>query len=335
MGLTPRPVSASVIELLAGARDRRPFTPADARSPSTFERLELAGERCVVKYVHVDHDFMMRGAGDIGCLPLRLWACGLLDVAPDVIDHAVLGVAPWGRHGWGAAILMRDVAADLVPVGDGPVPEELHVACIEHLAAMSAGMWGWRDDIGLLAQPRRWTYFAPDTLDSERGLAFPEPVPRIALDGWERFAARSPADVRSVVGELHADVTPLAAAIATTPSTFIHGDWKFGNLGRAADGRTVLIDWTYGGEGPVAHELAWYLALNRSRLPPGHTKASTIDALGAALERHGVATAGWWERQVGLCLLGAVVQFGWEKAYGEQDELDWWVDQARAGAAFL
>ena len=59
------------------------------------------------------------------------------------------------------------------------------------------------------------------------------------------------------------------------------------------------------------------------------------DPFRAALEGHGVATADWWERQLGLCLLGAVVQFGWEKAYGEDDELGWWLDAARAGARWL
>ncbi|MDQ1425876.1 MAG: hypothetical protein QOD72_3374, partial [Acidimicrobiaceae bacterium] len=88
-------------------------------------------------------------------------------------------------------------------------------------------------------------------------------------------------------------------------------------------------------EGPIAHELGWYLALNRSRLPKGHTKDSSIADFRAALERHGVATDSWWERQLGLCLLGTVVQFGWEKALGDDDELEWWIDRARAGTQWL
>ncbi|MET0146775.1 MAG: phosphotransferase [Ilumatobacteraceae bacterium] len=335
MALTRRPVAADVDELLAGAGSRQPFRPADARSSATFERVELDGERCIVKYVHVDHDFALRSAGDIGCLPLRLWACGAMDVAPTVIDHAVLGAAPWGRNGWGAAIVMRDVGAELVPLGDEPVGEATHVAAIEHLAAMSARMWGWHDDVGLLPYGQRWCTFAPVSVATERDLGYPEPVPRLAMEGWARFAGRVPAALRETVGALHADVGPLAEALGATPSTFIHGDWKFGNLGRAGDGRTVLIDWAYGGEGPVAHELAWYLALNRARLPQGHTKESTIDDLRIALGRHGVDTAPWWDRQLALGLLGAVVQFGWEKAFGDEAELDWWVERAIDGAAML
>jgi thiamine kinase-like enzyme len=125
----------------------------------------------------------------------------------------------------------------------------------------------------------------------------------------------------------------LIDGLHTTPSTFIHGDWKLGNLGIARDGRTVLIDWSYPGEGPVCHELGWYLALNRARLP--ESKEATIGAFRVALERHAVPTAGWWDRQLALCLLGTLVQFGWEKALGDADELGWWCDRAREGAALL
>jgi aminoglycoside phosphotransferase (APT) family kinase protein len=45
--------------------------------------------------------------------------------------------------------------------------------------------------------------------------------------------------------------TPTSAS-ATTPTTFLHGDWKLGNLG-VAPGRTVLLDWTYPGIGPIAY----------------------------------------------------------------------------------
>jgi hypothetical protein len=51
----------------------------------------------------------------------------------------------------------------------------------------------------------------------------------------------------------------------------------------------------------------------------------SIDAYRAALERHGIDTGPWFARQLGLCLIGALVQFGWEKALsGYDDELAWW-----------
>ena len=97
----------------------------------------------------------------------------------------------------------------------------------------------------------------------------------------------------------------------------------------------MLLDWAWVGEGYACHELTWYLALNRARLPLGHSKESTIDDFRAALERHGITTAGWFDRQLGLCLLGALVQFGWEKALGDDTELGWWCERARAGVDLL
>jgi hypothetical protein len=339
VSLTPRPVAASVDELFEGASARRPFRTDDARATVAFEQVEVDGQRCVVKYVHPDDDFTLRVTGDIGCRPLRVWASGLMDLAPDVIDHATLGVAPWGRNGWGAAVLMRDVGDALVPPGDEPVDEARHLAYLDHLAAFAACSWGWVDDLDLLPHRLRWGLFGIDQLAGEADLGYPEAVPRIAAHGWSRFRDLAPRDIAAVVDQLRRDPLPLSRALKATPSCFLHGDWKFGNLGTGADGRTILIDWALSGEGPVGHELAWYLALNRARLPVGHTKESSIDAFRGALEGHGVTTDGWWDAQLELCLLGALVEFGWEKALGDDEdaraELGWWVEAARPGGRRL
>jgi hypothetical protein len=331
----PRPLAASVDELLAGARRLGAHRPEDARSGANFERVEVDGEQCLVKYVHPENDFTMRVSGDVGCRPRRIWQSGLMDAAPDIIDHATIGAAPWGHNGWGVALLMRDVAAELVPPGDAQLPEEHHLRFVEHCAAFGARLWNWRDELELLPHRTRWQWFGVAELDGERELGFPEPVPRIATDGWLKFAERAPRGLRGVVHELRNDATPLSDAIRSTPQTFLHGDWKLGNLGAGSDGRTILLDWGYPGEGPICNELTWYLALNRARIPEGHTKESTIDAFEAALRRNGIDTAPWFDRQVRLCLLGAVVQFGWEKAFGDDDEFGWWCAAAEDGMTLL
>jgi aminoglycoside phosphotransferase (APT) family kinase protein len=118
------------------------------------------------------------------------------------------------------------------------------------------------------------------------------------------------------------------------PQTFVHGNWKLDNLGTDADGRTVLLDWELPGRGAALSDLAWYLAINCRRLP--QTKEEAIDTYRGALERHGVDTAPWWDTQLALCLLGALVQFGWEKAFGGyDDELAWWEARAIEGARLL
>ncbi len=327
-------LAGSVAELLASAERREPFANPDGRSASLFERVWIDGRPHIVKYVHLDDDFTMRVSGDIGCRTVRAWAAGLLDAAPSIVDHAIVGAAAGhGRNGWGAALLMRDVSADLVASDDRPFPLEQHERFVDHLAGWCAATWGFRDEgsdgPGLLPYAARWAWFGHAALEGERFLGWPERVPIIAVEGWGRFAARAPREVADAVEELRHDVTPLASALRTTPSCLLHGDTKASNMGTAPDGRTVLIDWAYVGEGPAGHELGWYLALNRAKLPT--PKEAVIDSFREALVRHGVDTDGWWERQLGLALLGTVVQFGWEKALGDGDELGWWCDAAREG----
>ena len=254
----------------------------------------IDGERFVLKHLHVDDDWTMRGFGDLCCRPVRLWTTGLLDALPATVDHAVVGAATGlGRNGWGAALLMHDVGAHLVPEGDDPIALDQHRQMLDHLAELSSAFWGWEDDLDLLPLENRYSVLNGSWLAAEARQTPPAFVPTLAADGWERFAERAPGAVAAVIADLRRDVDPLVRAVRTTPSTFLHGDWKMGNLGTRPDGRSVLLDWTYPGAGPPLHELAWYLALNRSRLP--ESKEAAIDALRSSFERRGIDTARWWE----------------------------------------
>ena len=146
----PRAVADTVDEMLAGAERLGSFRPADARSPAAFERVRIEGEPCVVKYVHVDDDFALRAGGDIGCIPLRVWEAGIMDAAPGNVDHATIAAARWGRNGWGAALLMRDVTDDLIGPGDEPVSEAAHLGFLDDLAAFSARTWRIEDRWAML-----------------------------------------------------------------------------------------------------------------------------------------------------------------------------------------
>jgi hypothetical protein len=333
--LTRRAAAASVDELVAGAEHREPFHMADGKSGSSFERVEIDGERYVLKVMHVDDDWIARSLGDLTCRQVTVWTAGLLDALPASIDHAVVGAARgFGRNGWGAALLMRDVGEHLVPEGDDVVPAEQHAAFLDHMAELSARFWGWRDTVGLTPPTIRWSFFGPGMLECEQERGWPHHVPVLAERGWRAFAERAPADVAAAVAAVRHEPALLADAVAATPSTFVHGDWKMGNLGSRPDGRTVLIDCAYPGEGPACHELGWYLATNRQRLP--ETKEDAVARFRRALAAHGVdVDAGWWDAQLDLCLLGTVVQLGWEKALGDDDELGWWTDRAREGARRL
>ena len=332
--LVPRPVLSSVDELLAGATDRTAFLTSDSKSGSAFERVVIDGQPLIVKHIHIDDDWTMRFNGDVGCNPVQVWQAGLMDVLPDRIDHGVVAVAAgFGRNRWGGAILMRDLSDAMVPPGDDVLPLEHHATLIGDLAALSARMWGWRDTVGLTPVEQRWTWFNYASLAVEEARGWPDPVPLIASNGWQTFAERAPRRVFEVIDELRRSPDSLVAAMRATPLTFVHGDWKLGNLGVTVDGRTALIDWTYPGEGPCCYEFAWYLAVNRARLP--ETKEEATARFQASLERNGIDTAGWFDRQLALSLLAGLVVFGWEKALGDDDELGWWCDRALEGAQLL
>jgi hypothetical protein len=202
------------------------------------------------------------------------------------------------------------------------------------MAALHAAFWGWHDDIGLTPLVSRYQAFSPTIAETEAVLGSDAAVPRLMAIGWSRFPEVAPT-AAEVVMPLLDDATSLIAALDAVPHTFVHGDWKAGNLGEHADGRTIVLDWgEFPGEASPLADLSWYLALNAARLP--ESKHDTIDTYRNALEAHGVATGGWWDDALALEMLATMVQFGWEKALGGQGpELDWWEDRALQGASLL
>jgi hypothetical protein len=331
--VTGRPVAASVGELLAAATRRAPLA-GDGKSGAAMERVEIDGRRYVLKHLHLADDWIMRATGDVGCRPVALWQAGWLDRLPHGIDHTIVAAAWDDRRGVrGGAILMDDVGEWLLPEGDDEIPLGLHARFLDHMAQLHAEFWDCRDTIGLLDVPTRYASFGPGLADAETARGGDHPLPtRLVPEGWARFAARAPRSA-AVVSSLHRDPAPLVDALATTPRSLVHGDWKAGNLGSRPDGRTVLLDWALPGVAPPCSDVAWYVCLNRARLP--QSKEDTLATYREALERHGVDTGPWWERQLALCLLGALVQFGWEKALGDGPEhaaeLDWWDRRAVDG----
>jgi hypothetical protein len=304
--------------------------PPDARSGSAFERAMIGGEPFFVKSVGYRSDWIMRVAGDRDLRTLKVWQAGVMAYAPREIDHAVVGMAVDGEGDEAVlTILMRDVGDRLFGEGDSAIALADHLGLLDGLAALSARYWGWTDPVGLMTLEQRLRFFAPDNLAGEAAVDDPPLVVRVAVQGWPRLAERVP-DVARFVGAIHADPRPLADAMRATPVTFVHGDWRMGNLGRHEDGRTILLDWALPGSGPLCWDLGWYLALNRARLPI--TKEDTIEAMRQTLERRGIATAGWFDRQLELCLLAMLACFGWEKAMGDDTELQWWAEHARRAA---
>jgi hypothetical protein len=323
-------VATSIAEMLAGATDRRPLD-GPGKSGALLERVTIDGAPYVVKHLDHDADWTLRVANIPGSATVELWRRGVLAELPDSFNQPIVAVAHDVRHPTVSALLMHDVGSWLVPATDELVPTEQHERFLDHMAELHATFWGQRIDVVTPAD--RYLELSPRMAAAEAELGSDHLVPRLVAQGWPLLEEVAPALARVVVPLVH-DPALFVHALDTTPATFVHGNWKLDNLGTDDRGRTVLLDWELPGTGAAASDLAWYLAINCRRLPT--TKEHTIESYRAALERHGIATEPWWDRQLGLCLVGAMVQFGWEKALGGyDDELAWWEEQVVRAAPLL
>lgn len=302
--------------------------PNDGKSGALLERVEIDGQRYVLKHIDLRQDWIMRQSGDLRGYPITVWTSGVLDLVPDVIDHAYVGAA---RDEHAGAVLMRDVSDFLVAQTDAPVTLDQHTRFLSHLAAFHASTWGWSDTLGLTPLGTRMCWFGPAALACEMARDDPADVPRIATSGWEQLRDVAPR-VATVLAPLRIEPWALVDALRAGPQTFIHGDWKLANLGSMPDGRTILLDWALPGAGPPLLELAHYLALNSARLPVGHTKDDAIATYRDALGREGVETSSWFDAQLDVALVAMMVLLGWEKALGAPSELAWWEERVLSSA---
>ena len=176
--LTPHPVASSVEELIDGATGRRPFRTSDAKSGSSFERVEIDGERYVLKVMHVDDDWLARSIGDVTCRPVRVWAAGLLDAFPprsttrwSAPPPAWAGMAGERRCSCGTS------ATGSCPPATGRCPLDQHANFLDHLAELSARFWGWTDTVGLTPPTLRGRSSATPCSTSNAGAAGPTRFP--------------------------------------------------------------------------------------------------------------------------------------------------------------
>lgn len=124
----------------------------------------------------------------------------------------------------------------------------------------------------------------------------------------------------------------LARELEDRAPTLVHGALSRSNLGLTSR-RVVILDWGLATRAPAAVDFAAYLIQMSS-----HVDAPKDVMLNDFRALHGVRHD---ERALRLALLGAVVQFGWAKAYDAVEstdryrharvagELDWWVGEAR------
>ena len=331
--------SDELAAMLAGATVREPLTGAPGKSGARLERVEIDGLSYILKLLDLSADWTMRASGSLRGVPLDLWERGLLGRLPGCINQPIVAVARSQAAGngtgpaGGCAVLMHDVSRWLVPATDEPIAPGQHQDFLRHMAAMHAAYWGCGPECEVVPVMHRYLELSPWLAEAEESLRSEHLVPRLVGEGWQLLPAVAPA-AAAVVSPLARDPGPLVLALARTPQTFVHSNWKLDNLGTDDAGRTVVLDWEQPGRGAALSDLAWYLAINCRRLP--QSKEAAIAAYRQALEACGIHTAPWWDRQLTLCLLGALVQFGWEKALGGYDEeLAWWETWAIRAARLL
>ena len=349
-GLAPTPPRhyRDAAELLAGVTERTALDDAPGKSGARLERVVIGGHGYVVKHLDLSEDWTTRASGSLRGVSLELYERGILARLPGCINQPIVGAAleerrrgpePGGGTGWppGSVLLMHDVAPWLVPVTDEPIPLAQHLRFLRHMAAMHAAFWACGPELEVVPAMHRYLELSPWMAQAEAFMRSATGdshlVPQLVAQGWPLLEDVAPA-AAAVVTPLAYDPGPLVDALAATPHTFVHSNWKLDNLGTDDEGRTVVLDWEQSGVGAPLSDLAWYLAINCRRLP--QPKQASITAYREALEDCGIDTGQWWDRQLALSLLGALVQFGWEKALGGYDEeLAWWEAKAVQAAPLL
>jgi hypothetical protein len=281
----------------------------------------------VVKHLSGD-DWLARASLDETGRAVGLWEDGVYDLAAPFVDSAVVAAArPDDGKPYPAALLMRDVTPHLVPE-DAAVDLPTHTAFVEAMAALHVAFWQLPPETTLMPLRINYEFLSPRQARREAAGVDSSDVLRFVEPGWRAVFDQRP-DVAARLRGLLDDPGPLVGLLESVPATFLHGDWKMGNLGRRDDGMVVLLDWDRVSTGPGLVDLGWYLAVNSDRLP--EAKDDTCTRYREALERGGVTTADWWQPALDAALLGAFLQLGWSKA-GQDDELDWWCRRVAATA---
>ena len=256
----------------------------------------------MLKHLDLSVDWTTRASGSLRGVSLELWERGILARLPGCLNQPIVGAAPEQRgprpgagrtYGWppGSVLLMHDVTPWLVPVTDEPIPLAQHLRFLRHMAALHAAFWACGPELDVVPEMHRYLELSPWMAQAE---AFMQSatgdshlVPQLVAQGWPLLAQVAPA-AAAVVTPLAYDPGPLVDALAGTPHTFVHSNWKLDNLGTDDEGRTVVLDWEQSGVGAPLSDLAWYLAINCRRLP--QPKEASITVYREALEDCGIDT---------------------------------------------
>ncbi|HEY8171916.1 MAG TPA: phosphotransferase [Dehalococcoidia bacterium] len=306
---------------LAGVREE-PFEHRGFSGAALTRLRRPDGTSFVLKRMSVARDWIMRATDDTSCREAA-FARASIDL-PTSIRTPVVGSALDGDE---HALLMIDVTSDLIAQGT-PVDIDL---LLERVAELHALPFPTAPNLAWCDMEQRLLLLAPRT--SEIAASYGAPVARDIQRGWELFDGYASPRARRIIRGLFDDPSPLLHALEGMPSSLLHGDLKFDNIGFDAERRMWLLDWAMVMRGPRAVELGWFLAINSRSI-----SISLDDVLGI-YARHAHLDGDQRARHEALTAVCGLLLRGWRKALdaGERDgaELEWWCERVSAAEPLL
>jgi hypothetical protein len=300
-------------------------------SGNALERVRLAdGRSLIAKRIVPGRAWIDLHTRDAGREAL-LFRSGVLGRLDGSIEHAAVGVERDGDAWW---VLMDDVSDRLLPDGKRLSRAESRLI-LSAVNTMWEEFWGEQvpdvssleDCLGL---------FSPSIGEAERD-GF-DLLPKQYGAFWEAFAEAADDDVAEGVLALHDDSSPLVERLESLGTTLIHADIRDEQLGLDGD-RLVLLDWGRATQGHPVVDFAWSICHNAWRIDATHDEL--VDDFRRVRGEHDDPRANELIGLIGLMMYGWIL--GHSAAYHPDpaerkwadEELAWWVPQARRGLAAL
>ena len=320
---------ASEVDDLLGAHgidpsSEEPF-PNDGWSGATLNRFrDAAGRSFVLKRDSFDRDWIARATHDDWMREGVVADAASLLPAP--VRYSALGAV---RERAQIAILMPDLS-DVMFDWNATISTEHLDAVLVALAALhddegtafdvQEAWTGWEDRVTLICRT-----------SLERPGSARDAVADRLLPGWDAWDRCASPEARRIIEVLADNVEPLLDAMATAPSSLIHGDLKLANAGIAADGAVEMVDWQMVTVAPAGVELGWFLVANVNALP-----LPPDEVLRRYWARRGTQPGA----QDDIAILVGLLLRGWRKGLDAEagitlasgvsaaDDLAWWCQRA-------
>ena len=297
-------------------------------------------ESFVLKHFDIKGDWLMRLTHDDKVREVALYLQGVYQALPENCVVPILATAK-ENNSW--ATLMEDVSDILVPSGDVSIPAEDIKRHLEHAAEFHAKFMAddsFKDPKLGLTSERDWIMMlSPEVGRNEVASGQANDISGMLESAWEKFYTVFPPESVQIIKDLQENIEPLLTELNEGPRTFLHGDYKYANLGSIEKSglKTIMIDWGLAIYTSPLLELTWFLAINSAKLTI--SKEEIIQSYRESLAKYGHNYEDQvWDRMLVLGVVSNMLRLGWAKALGvhaddpdvktrEIEEVKWWAEQ--------